>query len=469
MFLDWCVEAEQSFWQLLPLTPTGHGGSPYGSHSAFAGNAMLISPDGLVSDGFLPQSAIDLTPAFSDQHVELVRVAELKNRLLRESWAWFQRGASPEARLALEAFTFAPEQEIWLDDWALYSALKIRFGGIDWLRWNRELAMRDPRALSAARRELQDQVAFHKYIQFLFFRQWTRVREQAGRRRITVIGDVPIYVALDSADVWSHPGIFHLSDDGQPLAVAGVPPDYFSKTGQRWGNPLYRWDRMEADGYDWWVARLRANFRLTDVVRLDHFRGFASYWEVPSTEATAVNGRWIAGPGIAFFNGIRARLGDVPLIAEDLGDITAEVDELRTVSGLPGMHVLQFGFGDDPKNPHRPSNHVSHSVVYTGTHDNDTTVGWYEKTMGEDRERLKEWLGDDDTPIEWRMIQAAYESPAVIAMVPMQDVLGLGSEARMNVPGEGADNWTWRATPRQFLSEHALLLRRLAEATGRTR
>ena len=469
MFLDWCVEAGQSFWQLLPLTPTGPGGSPYGSHSAFAGNAMLISPDELVNEMFLPRESIETSATFSDGHVDLGRVMAYKSRLLRESWSRFERSANREARLALESFTFAPEQESWLDDWALYSALKNRFEGAEWLRWDRELAMRDAGALARARSELHGEVAFHKFVQFLFFRQWNRVREAAGARGIRIIGDVPIYVALDSADVWSRPELFLLNEEREPVVVAGVPPDYFSKTGQRWGNPLYRWDRLEEDGYDWWVSRLEANFHLADLVRLDHFRGFASYWEVPATEETAINGRWVKGPGIAFFNSIRTQLGDVPLIAEDLGDITPEVDALRKASGLPGMHVLQFGFGADVTNPHRPANHHSHAVVYTGTHDNDTTVGWYAELTSEERERLNVWIGHEETPIEWRMIRAAYESPAVIAMVPMQDVLGLGSEARMNVPGEGSDNWTWRATPRQFLPDQAAKLRSLAVAAGRVR
>lgn len=469
VFLDWARDAGQTLWQVLPLTPTGPGGSPYGSHSAFAGNAMLISPDLLVQDGFLALADIEGCRHFPEGRVDLGPVTEVKQGLLRRSWSYFRNFASPQSRYALEAFTFGEDQKFWLDDWALYMALKNRFEGTEWLRWDASLSRREPEALLTAKRELQEEIAFHKYVQFLFFRQWGRVRTEAGKRGIGIIGDVPIYVALDSVDVWANRDLFMLDESGHPLAVAGVPPDYFSKTGQRWGNPLYRWDRLAEKDYAWWASRLRANFRLADIVRLDHFRGFAKFWEVPASEPTAVNGRWVDGPGIDFFHALRRALGDVPLIAEDLGEITSDVEALREESALPGMRVLQFAFGQDKENPHLPSNHTERSIVYTGTHDNDTSVGWYEKAGAVERSQVDTWLGvDPQLPVEWRMIKAAYESPAVIAIVPMQDVLGLDSEARMNVPGEGADNWAWRATNRDFLAEHARILRRLAEKTRRS-
>jgi len=466
MFLDWARDAGQSVWQILPLGPTGPGGSPYGSHSAFAGNAMLISPDLLMREGWIPEDSLDHIPRFSEQEIDFDRVEPWKRALLRLSWEHFQRHARAGHRFELESFVYGVDQSEWLDDWALYMALKGHHGGAEWLRWDRDLASRDRDALVRARHELHSEVAFEKYIQFLFFRQWRRVHDEARQRDIAIVGDLPIYVALDSADVWANPECFQLDEELQPTSVAGVPPDYFSKTGQRWGNPLYRWDRMAEDGYEWWMSRLRANFRLADIVRIDHFRAFADYWEIPVDEETAVKGQWVPGPGIDFFRAVRRQLGEVPLIAEDLGDITPDVDELRELSGLPGMKVLQFAFHDD-KNAHLPERHRSHSVVYTGTHDNDTSAGWYEKAEGPERSRVVRHLGGDDTPIAWRMIRAAFHSLANLAIVPMQDVLGLGSEARMNVPGDRENNWAWRATPLQFRGEEAMLLRKLGEKSGR--
>ncbi|HEX8170498.1 MAG TPA: 4-alpha-glucanotransferase [Thermoanaerobaculia bacterium] len=465
-FLDWAAGAAMKLWQVLPLNPPGYGYSPYGCLSSFAGNPLLISPQRLLQDGLLETSDVAAVPRFSDVVVEFPRVIELKHALLRTAWQRFDQHGSDELRAAHDAFVNAPEQSEWLGDYALYMALKDAAGGAAWWQWETPLAQAQPNAIARARRERAGDVRFWKFVQFLFFRQWEAVREAAHARGIRIMGDVPIYVACDSADVWGERELFQLDEAGQPNVVAGVPPDYFSATGQRWGNPLYRWDVLRESGYRWWIARVRTNLRFADIIRLDHFRGFAAYWEIPANEPTAVHGRWMPGPGVALFDAIRESLGELPLVAEDLGFITEDVHALRNAVGLPGMKILQFGFvqADSPHLPHR---YEPHTAAYTGTHDNDTARGWFEHASDEERENAIAYLGCDAENISWGLIRAAYTSVAEMAIVPAQDILALGSEARMNTPGAQHDNWAWRLPSGALTLEHASKLRRLAEVTGR--
>jgi 4-alpha-glucanotransferase len=464
-FLDWAEAGGQALWQVLPLGPADYFGSPYDAHSAFAGSAFLISPEQLAADGLLPAAALDHVPSpefFADD----ARAIEWRIDLLRRSWDHFRQQGSAEDREGFERFAHAEPQRAWLADWALYATLKATHGGRPWTHWSPELVRREPSALDGARAALGPQIEFQQYVQFLFFRQWERLRQEAHRRGILIMGDLSIYIALDSADVWVHRGLFTVDQDGQPEQVSGVPPDYFSATGQRWGTPLYRWDRMEASGYRWWIERLRANLRLTDLIRIDHFRGFAGYWAIPAAEPTAVHGTWLPGPGLKFFDALRAALGELPIVAEDLGVITQDVVELRRSIGCPGMKVLQFGFSD-VDSVHLPHRYTPDTVVYTGTHDNDTSRGWFAHAPPEDRQRALDYLGSDGRQIEWDLIRSAHASVAEVAIVPVQDVLGLGSEARMNTPGQPSGNWRWRAIAGQFDSDPASRLRRLVALTGR--
>ncbi len=437
-FLDWAAAAGQRIWQVLPLGPTGFGNSPYGSPSAFAGNPLLISPEVLAEEGWLPRAALDSPPSFPEGRVDFSSVIAWKRKLLRQSWERFRAAAAASDRAALDAFLSAPEQADWLSSWTRF----------------------------AARGARPDEEAFQAYLQFLFFRQWDRVKKAANARGIAVLGDLPIYVALDSADVGTRPELFDLDRYGAPAFVSGVPPDYFSKTGQLWGNPLYRWDRLEEEGFAWWIARIRANLRTCDLVRIDHFRGFASYWAVPAGASTAAHGRWLPGPGRKLFEAVRAALGSLPIVAEDLGSITSDVQDLLADLGIPGMKVLQFGFSI-PDGEDLPHCHVPNCVVYTGTHDNDTARGWYATLEDAARARVRDYLGSDGREIAWDLIRAAYTSVARRAIVPMQDVLGLGSDARMNTPARPSGNWEWRVGEGGFREEDAARLRRLAALTGR--
>ncbi len=465
-FLAWAATGGQSVWQVLPLGPTGHNNSPYNALSAFAGNPLLISPERLRDDGLLPASALSAPPRFPRGRVEFGWVLPWRQATLRGSWSGFKRRGPRETRRELEGFLADPAQASWLPDWTLYSALKDRYSGRPWTEWDAELRRREPQALERARRELAPEIDYHAYLQFLFFRQWQRIKDETLKRGIRILGDLPIYVALDSADTWAHASLFDLDGDGRPREVAGVPPDYFSATGQLWGNPLYRWDRIAEEGFAWWIERVRANFRLADLLRLDHFRGFAAYWAIPAAEPTAAKGVWRPGPGARLFEAIRAALGELPFVAEDLGHITPEVRELRRTLGLPGMKVLQFAFAA-PDSDHHPRLHDADSVVYTGTHDNDTTRGWFQELEEDERERVLEAVGRREGTIEWDLIRAAYESPAELAVVPLQDVLGLGTAARMNTPARPSGNWEWRLARRELRRDLAARLRSLALATGR--
>ncbi|GAB4436752.1 MAG: 4-alpha-glucanotransferase [Chloroflexi bacterium OHK40] len=444
-FVDFLVAAGQGLWQILPLGPTGYGDSPYQCFSAVAGNPLLVSLDALVGHGLLSAeevaAAADGQPLSLDQ-VDYGAVIGFKLPLLRRSYERLWAGAAPEVAAAFEAFKAA--NAAWLDDYALFMALKDAHGGAAWSGWPPELRARQPEALARARAEHAPAIEVQRYLQFLFFSQWAPLKAYANARGISIIGDAPIFVAYDSADVWANPELFFLDAQGLPTVVAGVPPDYFSATGQRWGNPLYRWERMAADGYAWWVARLRAAFAQVDILRLDHFRGFAAYWEVPATQETAIHGRWVRGPGAALFRRLEQELGSLPIIAEDLGLITPDVHALREQFDLPGMKILQFAFDGDAANPYLPHHHVRNCVVYTGTHDNDTTIGWFTGLSEDQRNIVRAYLGRDGSDIAWELIRAAFMSVADLAVVPFQDILRLGSDARMNTPGLLGANWGWR-------------------------
>jgi 4-alpha-glucanotransferase len=463
-FLDWARGAGLRIWQVLPLNAPGYGNSPYGCLSSHAGNPLMISPRRLLQDGLLPPDAIDSVLEFPAGNVDFERVADVKNELLQRSFAHFRERAPDEQQQALASFV---RDNAWLPDWSLYATLKQKHGGAPWTLWPAALAARESDAMAAARDELRDEIRFHEYVQWLFFGQWAAVREAAQERGIRIMGDVPIYVAADSADVWSNREIFQLDERGEPTVVAGVPPDYFSETGQRWGNPLYRWDVLHETKYRWWVSRVRAALRFADLLRVDHFRGFAAYWEIPAGEPTAIHGRWVPGPGRALFDAIREAIGDLPVVAEDLGHITPEVHELRKAIGVPGMKILQFAFAQ-PNSPHLPHRYERATVVYTGTHDNDTARGWYEHATEEERHAAEIYLGVGAAEaVPWTLIRAAYTSVADTAIVPMQDILGLGSEARMNLPGAEKDNWSWRLDPDALTDALAEQLRQLAEVSGR--
>jgi 4-alpha-glucanotransferase len=442
-FVDLLLHTRQQVWQVLPLGPTGYGDSPYQCFSAFAGNPLLISPDLLLSQGLLTAEDVADYPHFGDGGVDFGNVIPAKLALLRKSFLRF-RSAKSEA--LAEFANFCSIEASWLGNYALFMALKDKHDGQTWSSWPTPLAKRDAKALADASNELQAEVSFYAYLQFLFFRQWRAIRQYANERGITIIGDAPIFVAYDSADVWSSPELFYLDERGLPTVVAGVPPDYFSEDGQRWGNPLYRWDAHKAQGYRWWIERIRANAALYDLVRLDHFRGFAAYWEVPASEPTARIGRWVDGPGQELFTALSAALGTLPIIAEDLGLITPDVMQLRDDNRLPGMKILQFAWHGDPTEPFLPQNYVTNCVVYTGTHDNDTSVGWYKSAPEHERVNLHAYTGlpRHDFDPAWELLRMAWASVANTAIIPLQDMLSLDTDARMNYPGRLGGNWSWR-------------------------
>lgn len=465
-FVDFLVAAGQTYWQVLPLSPTGYADSPYQGTSAFAGNPMLISPDRLLAAGHL--SAADLVdrPAFSADRVDFGAVIAWKSALLDRAYARFQSFSISE-RTPFERF--CTEQAAWLEDVALFMALKQAHDMRAWPEWPAPLAARDPAALALARADLADAILAQKYRQWVFFEQWGALRRYANQRGIRFIGDVPIFVALDSADVWANTRLFHFDEQLRPSMISGVPPDYFSDTGQLWGHPLYRWDVMAAEGYRWWIDRFHAAFVFADVVRIDHFRGFYNYWEIQAGETTAINGHWVDGPRAELFTAVSAALGDVAIIAEDLGDFNAEsragLDALMGQFGFPGMRILQFAFNRREGDRFFPHNYPRASVVYTGTHDNDTLVGWFtvSSTEAERRDAIRYLCcGGDD--IAWSFIRTAWMSVSDTAMTTVQDLLRLDTAARMNLPGTlGAHNWTWRLPPGALDESIAARLRDLTE------
>jgi len=460
-FVEALARARQGWWQVLPLGPTGYGDSPYQCFSAFAGNPLLVSPERLVEDGLLAPSDLPASP-LPEGRVEFELVIPEKARLLRRAFERFQAGAAPALRQELEAFCRA--EAAWLDDYALFMALKAAHGGVPWSDWDPALASREAPALDAARARLAAAVELQRFAQLLFFRQWRALKEHARARGVRIVGDAPIFVAHDSADVWARPHLFRLRPDGRPAVVAGVPPDYFSATGQLWGNPLYDWEALGATGHAWWIDRLRAAGRLFDLVRLDHFIGFERYWEVPGGAPTAAGGAWRPGPGARLFDAAQAALGELAIIAEDLGLVTPEVEALRLRYGFPGMRVLQFAFAGAVEARFLPHRHERNTVVYTGTHDNDTARGWFAGASPAERARLERYLGQpcSEETASWQLLRLAWGSVADLAIAPVQDLLSLGREARMNLPGEPTGNWRWRLRPGQ---PGEALLEELAELT----
>jgi 4-alpha-glucanotransferase len=453
-FVDFLAAAGLTLWQVLPLGPTGYGDSPYQCFSAWAGNPLLIDLEHLAGLGWLDASVLQSATAFPEDQVDFERLVPWKTALLESAAQGFFKRASAQDHASFESF--CQENTHWLNDFALFTALKENQKMAAWTQWEPGARDRDPEALANWRQELAAPMAAHKFIQFIFYQQWRELREYARARNVRIMGDLPIYVSHDSADVWVNRHYFHLDEQGNPTVVSGVPPDYFSETGQLWGNPIYNWDALAKDGYGWWLDRFRATFQMVDMIRLDHFRGFEAYWEVPAGEPTAVNGRWVKGPGDALFHAAQSTLGELPLVAENLGVITPEVEAIREEFGFPGMAVLQFAFGTDAQAPtFRPHNYPREVVAYTGTHDCDTTVGWWsskgrgestrsEEDISRERDFAMQYLNTDGREIQWVFIRALLASVADTVLIPMQDVLGLGTEARMNQPATLGGNWRWR-------------------------
>lgn len=449
-WVDFLDECGCCLWQVLPLGPTGYGDSPYQCFSAFAGNPYIISPEALLEDGLLHSNDLVEKPGFTPGKVDFGKLIPWKIGLLDRAYIQFQSNSQKE--LKIEFDQFKAEHEFWLKDFALFMALKEAYGGGSWVGWPRPLLRHEPDAIAQARQEHSVAIKRQEFRQFIFLKQWHQLHQYANRKGISIIGDLPIFVAHDSAEVWAHPDLFFLDNQGNPTVVAGVPPDYFSKTGQLWGNPLYRWEVHKERNYRWWVQRLESVLTQVDYVRLDHFRGFVGYWEVPYGEKTAVKGRWMPGPGAEFFSIVEEQLGQLPIIAEDLGVITEEVILLRERFNLPGMRIIQFAFNGNPQDPFLPHNHEKHSVVYTGTHDNDTSRGWYERVPEREKRFYRRYLDRDGSQVAWDLIRATWGSVAAFALAPFQDFLDLGNEARMNYPGNPSGNWHWRM-PEGAMSE----------------
>jgi 4-alpha-glucanotransferase len=468
-FVDWLAVAGQTLWQVLPLVGTGSGHSPYMSNSAFAGNVLMIDLDELQSHGWLSPKDAD-RPEFSNpQQIDFSQVTTYRMSQLEHAANQFF-GVSNTGAEHADYVGFCQQNAYWLDDYALFMTLAEWHKGQNWCDWPAPLASRELDALAAFALTHENRLSFWKFCQWCFFRQWQRLRTYANSKGIKIVGDLPIFVAHQSVEVWVRPDLFELDDQGQPSVVAGVPPDGFSPTGQLWGNPLYRWPSHAAEGFRWWITRMRQIFTMVDIVRVDHFRGFDACWEVAVDEKTAINGRWVKAPGDALFSAITKALGPLPIIAEDLGVITPSVDQLRNEHGFPGMHILQFGWNETGASgsTHLPHNHRPDSVVYTGSHDNNTSIGWWRSTHELVRHHLRQYLANDGMDISWQMIRTACASVADMAIYPMQDVLRLGEEHRMNLPGSAEGNWVWRFDWSQVNAEHANRLRHLCEIYGRT-
>lgn len=470
-FLGQMARAGQRIWQILPLAPTSLGNSPYSALSSFAGNPLLISFDDLIAEGLADAALVADLPGNDAGRVDYDRVATAKLAALDNVTRQFLKRRDADELWSDFALFCADQGEAWLDEYALYTVLKARHDGLPWMAWDAAYAGRDPLALADARETLALAIEQIKVQQFLFFRQWARLKAEAGRRGIRIMGDIPIFVAGDSADVWSRRDLFELDEDGRPLVVAGVPPDYFSATGQRWGNPLYRWEAHRAEGYEWWCRRISHTLTTVDMVRIDHFRGFESYWEIPASEETAIHGRWVEAPGYDLFQTLLDRCGPLPIIAEDLGIITPAVERLRDHFGFPGMRVLPFEWGEDfDPSRYDPDHYSANSVFYTGTHDNDTIMGWFDNMGGRDSARgrtMLAYLGSDGWAPHWDFIRFALGVNSRITITPLQDLLGLGSNARMNIPGQPDGNWGWRLAPALLTDGHLDYLRQLTAAAGR--
>lgn len=465
-FVDYLVEAGQKLWQTLPLGPTGFGDSPYQSFSAFAGQRLLISPQLLVQDGLLWVEDVQDVPDFPPRQVDYGWVLDYKNQLFEKAFNRFRNGAASD--LVDQYEDFCKENEEWLPDYAFFMACKDLHQGRNWLEWERELVNPTEQVRAQYEKQLSREIQYYCFLQFIFFKQWKAVKAYANEKGIRIIGDIPIFVSLDSADVWANKSMFQLDSNGYPLAVAGVPPDYFSETGQLWGNPLYDWKKHEKDDFGWWIARIKQQLKLFDILRVDHFRGFEAYWAVPYGEATAINGEWCKAPGKKLFTAIEKAFGrKIPIWAEDLGVITPEVEELRDDFAFPGMKVLQFAFEDLEDNEMMPEHHVENGICYPGTHDNNTAIGWYQNIPMESKKKVSKYTHAGGATIHWDLIRIALESKAKYTVIPMQDVLGLDSSARMNIPGVVARNWAWRFETSQIDEFWTKYLCKLTKENGR--
>lgn len=467
-FVDFLKESGQKLWQVLPLGPTGFGNSPYLCYSAMAGNPLLISPEKLRDYGLLTDEDLQTFPEFPTDKVDYDGVREAKSSLLKKACQKFKDNASEEEKAVYEEF--CATKGFWLNDYALFMAIKDACEGASWHTWDEAIARRQTAALEEWQERLTDEIYYHKYLQFEFFRQWADLKKYANDNGIQIFGDLAIYVAHDSADVWANPSIFCLDGEtGEASLMAGVPPDYFSETGQLWGNPVYRWERLQQENFQWWVLRIQSMLDYVDLIRIDHFRGLQSFWAVPQGETTAINGEWIDAPGEELFNLLNEKLGKLPFIAEDLGLITDEVEALRDKFSFPGMKILHFAFDSGPDNPYLPYNYKgSQWVVYTGTHDNNTTVGWFEERSDDAKERVTSFLGcTSELGIHWDLIRLAMSSVAIYALFPLQDILGLGDEAKMNKPGTAESNWAWRYRSEMLTKEVGDRLKSMTEIYGR--
>ncbi|MFA6015043.1 MAG: 4-alpha-glucanotransferase [Gallionellaceae bacterium] len=475
-FVDWLTSAGQTLWQMLPLGGIGPGNSPYMSSSAFAGNVLLIDLDELCSQGWLTTEDLSHHAEFDENRVDYSIVYHYRMKKLHDAAKRFFAGKArvgfltgifSDKKIYKEFDAFCEAEKSWLEDYVLFMALAEKNSWQDWALWEPGLARRDKDALARVSVELEDEINFWRFCQWSFFRQWRKLKHYANENGVKIIGDIPIFIAYQSAEVWARPELFELDENLLPTVIAGVPPDYFSETGQRWGNPLYRWSEHEKEGYAWWIERKRKTLELVDIVRIDHFRGFAGYWEIPASEQTAMNGKWVPGPGEKLFNAIEAALGKLPVIAEDLGVVTPDVTALLEKFDFPGMRILQFAFGGAQDNPYLPHNYVPNTVVYGGTHDNDTAIGWFNELSQKERELVCEYLKTDGSEINWDLIRAASESVANVAIHSFQDILGLGSAHRMNMPGQSEGYWEWRFTWPQVKPEYAERLRRMSAEHGR--
>lgn len=464
-WIDFLSETGQKIWQILPLGPVGYANSPYLCFSAFAGNPLMIDLFSLVDEHLLPVKYLDNIPRFDIRQCDFAKVQKWKTPVLKKAFLEFQERHRDQ--LHAEYHRFLDENGWWLNDYALFMAAHSHFGGIVWQAWPDEIKFRQPAALANLENKLSDETGFHRFCQFLFFRQWKKVHGYAASRGISIFGDMPLYVGGDSADVWANTRIFQLDADLYPVRVGGVPPDYFSESGQLWGNPVFDWEKLKDQQYHWWMARIHFNLKMFDKVRIDHFRGLESFWAIQSDEATAVNGEWVPAHGHALLSLLQKQIGNLPLIAEDLGLITPEVDQLRREFSLPGMKVLHFAFGSDAKNEHLPHNYDTDCIVYTGTHDNDTTWAWLHTLEGEEKKRAQSWLGMFSRKPVWSLIELAWSSVAGCAIVPLQDLLELGAESRMNIPGFADGNWGWRFRWQQLRGRHRRFLKEITERYNR--
>lgn len=464
-FVDWLNEAGQKIWQILPLGPTDWSHSPYQSYSAFAGNPDLIDPEILIKEGLLASTSLQNSSDLPRDKIDFKILLPFREKLLKEAFLNFTASGGFNS---VEYQQFWDHNWWWLESWSLFDACRKNLPGTDWSKWKNPIRTRQDQALKEHYYQFRESVEFSRFLQFIFFRQWFALKKYANEKGVFILGDIPLYVAYNSADVWSNQSLFLLDEALQPTLVGGVPPDYFSKTGQLWGNPLFDWQKMKETGFQWWMARIHFNLRLFDLVRIDHFRGLESFWAVPAGEKTAINGSWIKANGDEMLQLLQQQLGSLPIIAEDLGLITHEVDQLRKKYALPGMKVIQFAFSDDPENNHLPHNYTNDFVAYTGTHDNNTTLGWLQSLNKTDKKQVEKYLGSE--PLNaWHLIRKVEESVAQLAIIPMQDILGLPSASRMNKPGTVKGNWIWRMDPELQKKEQATMLLELTKLFGRNR